>query len=114
MNLIQNVTPDPSQKTTLILPDGSSFDLELVFMPMQYAWVITKLSYQTFTVCGIRVVCSPNLLFQFSTQLPFGLACFTVDNRDPSLIQDFSSGNAKLYVLTAAEVLAYQQALRGA
>lgn len=112
-SLIQQITDDSFQQQTLILPDGSSFLLQLYFMPMQYAWVITALTYKSFTLNGFRVSNSPNMLQQYCNQLPFGLACFSTQNREPSQQQDFSSGASQLYVLTAAEVAEYTEFLAG-
>jgi hypothetical protein len=108
MNLIQQITSDPFQQQTLILPDGSSFLLQMYWAPQQYSWAITQLVYKSFTLNGLRISNSPNMLNQFQNQLPFGLACFSTNNREPSQQQDFSSGASQLYVLTAAEVAQYQ------
>lgn len=109
MYLIQQITSDPLQKQTLILPDGTSLSLTLYFMPMQYAWVITELVYGDFLLQGVRISNSPNILYQFQNQIPFGLACYSTQNREPTQQQDFSSGASKLYILDAAEVAAYTE-----
>lgn len=104
MYQVQNITSDPYQKQTLSLPDGSSVGLTIRFIPMQYGWFIQELSYKTFTLQGFRIINSPNMLHQFRNQLPFGLGCFTVADREPSLAEDFSSLQTVLYILSAAEV----------
>ena len=111
MNLIQQITDDPFQEQTLILPNGNTFLLQMYFMPMQYAWIITELTYMDFTLTGFRITNSPNILQQYRNQLPFGIGCFSTDNREPTQLTDFSSGNSELYVLTAAEVTQYQALL---
>lgn len=113
MNIIQQITTDPLQKQTIILADGTSFALTLNFKPMQFGWFITELVYGNFTLQGMRVCVSPNILHQFRNQIPFGIACFTTDSREPSLQADFSSGTAKLYLLSAAEVIQYTEILNG-
>lgn len=112
---IQQITTDPLQKTTVILPDGTTFALTIQFMPQQYGWFIDELAYAKngFKIQGARICVSPNLLYQFRNQIPFGLAVFTNDNNEPTLQEDFSSGYANLYVLTAAEVAAYTAFLAG-
>ena len=65
----------------------------------------------TFTLNGLRITNSPNMLNQWKNILPFGLACFSTANREPSLQQDFASGNSVLYVLTQAEVTQYSEFL---
>lgn len=111
MNLIQQITSDPVQRQTLILPDGTSLSMVIRFVPMQYGWFINSLIYQTFTLNGLRITNSPNMLQQFRNQIPFGLACFTTNNREPSQQQDFSSGTSKLFLLSAAEVASYNEML---
>jgi hypothetical protein len=107
MFLIQQITNDPLQKQTLILPDGTSLSLTVNFVPMQYGWFITSLIYGSFILNGLRITNSPNMLHQFKNQIPFGLACFSTNNREPSQQEDFSSGTSQLYILNAAEVAQY-------
>lgn len=113
MNLVTGVTSDPYQQQQVILPDGSNFLLTMRFVPMQFGWFITELTYtpNDFTLRGLRITASPNMLNQWRNLIPFGLGCFTQKNREPALQQDFSSGAAQLYVLTEAECLAYVEAL---
>jgi hypothetical protein len=111
MYLIQQVTTDALQKQTLNLPDGTQVSITLQFVPMQFGWFIRTLTYGTFTLTGLRVTNSPNMLNQFRNQLPFGLACYSQGNREPSQQQDFSSGASKIYVLTQAETAAYAELL---
>ncbi len=112
MNLIQRVTSNPLQTQTLILDDGSAVVLTIYFRPMQFGWFINQITHGDFVLSGMRIVNSPNLLNQFRNQIPFGLACFSTNNREPQLQQDFSSSASKLYILTAAEVDEYAEYLR--
>lgn len=113
MNLITNVTSDTLQTQKIILADGSQALLTLNFKPMQYGWFINELSYGNVTINGMRVCVSPNILFQFKNQLPFGIACFSTASREPSQQNDFVSGNANLYLLTAAEVNDFSEFISG-
>lgn len=110
---IQRITNAALQQHTLVLPDGTSFSMTLYFIPMQYGWFITNLTYGTFVLTGMRISNSPNMLYQFQNILPFGLACFSVANREPSLQEDFMSGASKLYILTEAECEEYAAYIRG-
>lgn len=110
---VNQILSQPRQTQTLTLPDGSSVVLEIYFRPMQYGWFLNNLTYNTFLLQSLRITNSPNMLHQWRNLIPFGLACFSVDNREPSLIQDFSSGNSTLYILTAAEVEQYTEFLSG-
>ncbi len=111
MLLIQQITAAPLQKQTLVLHDGTTVTLTLYFRPMQFGWFINDLVYGDFTLHGLRITNSPNMLNQFRHQLPFGLGCFSAANREPSQQQDFSSGASKLYILTQAEVTEYAEFL---
>lgn len=111
MNLIQQITADPLQKQTIVIADGTSFDITMYFVPMQYSWFIQELVYGTFTLEGFRIFNSPNMLHQYRNRLPFGLGCYTVGGREPSQQQDFSSAASKIYVLTAAEVAEFESYL---
>lgn len=114
MFIIQQITSDPLQKQTLILTDGTSLQLTLYFRPLQYGWFINELVYQNFTLQGLRLTVSPNMLRQFKNQIPFGLGCFANNvSREPSQQQDFSSGAFSLYILSKAEVAQYENTLAG-
>lgn len=108
MYLVQNITADPLQNQTLILDDGTSISLTLYYMPQQYGWFIYSMVYQGFTLQGFRIINSPNMLYQYGNQIPFGLACYTQGNREPTQLEDFSSSASTMYILTAAEVEQYQ------
>ena len=107
MYLIQQITTDPLQTQTLILPDGSQANLTISFAPQQYAWFILNLTYGTFVLEGMQITTNPNMLNQWRNSLPFGLACFVDGNREPTQQQDFASGAAKLYLLSQSEVSDY-------
>lgn len=111
MLLIQQITTDPLQKQVLVLQDGTTVSLELYFRPQQTGWFVNEMVYGDFILRGLRITNSPNMLNQFRNQLPFGFACFSSANREPSQQEDFSSGASKLYILTQAEVLAYAEFL---
>ena len=113
MYIIQQITNDPKQSQILILPDGSLLTLQIYFSQMQQGWFITNLTYGTFTINGLRITNIPNMLNQFRNQIPFGLACFTTASREPSLQEDFSSGNSILYILDQTEVAQYASILSG-
>lgn len=110
---VTSITNDPYQKQTLFLPNGQSVVLFLYFRPMQFGWFIPELRYQDFVIKGLRITNSPNMLFQFMNQIPFGLACYSKENREPTLQDDFSSGNSVLYILTEDECQAYLEFVRG-
>lgn len=111
MFIIQQITSDPLQKQTLILPDGSQLQLTIYFVPMQFGWFITNLTYGDFQINGLRITNSPNMLNQFRNIIPFGLACYSVQNREPTQQEDFSSGTSQLFILSQAECAQYAELL---
>jgi hypothetical protein len=110
---VTNISDDAKQQQTLVLPSGEVIVFAIEFVPMQYGWFITELTYLEFTLSGMRLCISPNLLRQYKNQLPFGLCLQSIDDREPALQQDFSSGNIKMYVLTEEEVQQYEDFLNG-
>ena len=96
MFIIQQITDDPLQQMTLVLQDGSSFTMTLYYISQQEVWFITNLTYNSFTLNGLRITTSPNMLNQFRNQIPFGLACYTVNNREPTQLEDFASANSTI------------------
>jgi hypothetical protein len=110
---IQKITTNPYQKQTLILDNGLDLSITLYFAPMQFGWFIRELLYPDFELRGIRVTNSPNILNQWRNLIPFGLACFSTANREPSLQDDFVSGASKLYILSEEEVQEYAEYLTG-
>lgn len=111
MNKINQVTNDTRQRQTVPLDDGSTFEIAIYFMPMQYGWFIEELIYGDFKITCMRIVNSPNILHQFKNQLPFGLACISNEDREPALQDDFSSGASSLFVLSSTEVKEYEDYL---
>lgn len=112
MEIIQQVTSNALQRQTVVMSTGIAFTIEIYFRSMQQGWFINSLTYADFELNGMRIVNSPNMLNQWRNLLPFGLACFSTANREPSLIDDFSSGASVLYALTPAEVEEYTEFLR--
>lgn len=110
---IQQVTNDTFQKQVLILGDGTQLTMFIYFRPQQFGWFISELSYQGFILQGLRITNSPNFLHQFRNKIPFGMACFSTSNREPTQQDDFSSGQSILYILSAAEVAEYTRYLSG-
>lgn len=109
---IEQVTSDSLQQQTLILEDGSSLSLTIYFMPMQFGWFIRNLTYGDFVINNLRIVNTGNMLHQWKNKLPFGIACFSKENREPSQQEDFSSGNSELFILSESEVEDFEDFLR--
>lgn len=111
MYSIPAITAQPTQQLTVILPDGSQMVMTMYFVPLQYGWFITNLTWNDFTLNSLRITTSPNMLNQWRNLLTFGLGCFTLDQQEPTQQQDFSSGYAALYILDSSEIVEYAEAL---
>lgn len=113
MNLIPNVSADPLQLRTVVLDTGSVFTFTMYYVPQQFGWFITNITYGTFQIDSIRITNNPNMLYQFQHLIPFGLGCFSKSQREPTQQQDFASGSSSLYLLTQAECVAYSEYIKG-
>lgn len=107
MKKIETITNDALQNQTLTLENGTRFTIVIYFVDLQKGWFINELTYGDFTLRGVRITNSPNFLHQFRNLIPFGLACFSKQNREPMLIDDFSSGNSAIYILNDSEITEY-------
>lgn len=110
---IQNITDYPNQGKSLVLPDGTRIQIEIQFFPLRKCWFINRLTYEDFVLNTFKIVAGVNILRQFKNQIPFGLGCYSPDQRDPQFAEDFSEGNIELFILTQEEVQAYEDSLNG-
>ncbi len=112
MTQVDNITNVANQTTQLILPDGSILTLQLFYNGSTERWTM-NVSHTLLTVNGINLSCYPNMLREWRNLIPFGLACTTLSGYDPTDINDFTNGNAQLYVLTEAEVKDVEETVFG-
>ncbi len=108
MQLIQQITTNPLQKQVLILETGLQLSFTLYFRPRQQGWFFNELIYDDFTLYGMRVTNNMNLLMPWKNKLPFGIACLSTANREPSLQEDFATGASKLYIMTAVDLVEFE------
>lgn len=101
---ITGLKASADQSLTIADPNGGGpIKLRLVYRPRLQEWFI-DIEFGAFILNGFRLALCPNRLSQFVNRVPFGLAVITTYGLDPFLINDFSSGTASLYLLTAEEV----------
>lgn len=102
------ITNDSLQKHTIIIPElGTSFKVEIYFVPMQYGWFIKELTYNDFTIRNIRITNNLQLLHQWRNRLPFGLSCISKEDREPMFQNDFSEDHSILRLVDSSEVIEY-------
>lgn len=100
---VTSLTNDPAQEHQVFLPDGEPLGLKIRFQEQQHAWIIEELKYKDVYIYGIHIVDNLNLLYQYSSKLPFGLSCASSNGIGPSFIDDFADRISILYILTEEE-----------
>ena len=104
MKIIDRINDSAFQKMTLLTEEtGEKIFCTLSYLPTQFQWVL-DIQYQDFTLNGISVLNSPNILRGYKNILSFGIGISTNDGFDPYYIEDFSSGRAQFYLLNTADV----------
>lgn len=108
------LTADARQKHQIGIPTlGSTFDLSLYFISQQNGWFITELKFEEIKIKNLRICNNLQILYQYRFILPFGLACISVDDREPMFIQDFFQKKSKLMLLDSTEVEEYTDSIYG-
>lgn len=104
MLYINKITNAPSQKMNLTGLPNITIEMSLRFMPRVQKWIM-GVSWSDFSVQGIAVVTSLNMLNQFRNKIPFGITCYTSSGLDPFSVDDFVAQSSNLYLLDAADVI---------
>lgn len=108
MYAINQLTDAAFQTTDLQMPDGSTATLNLYYRASTPRWFFDFVHPSIPPLggaYGMGLVTFPNLLRPWQNLVPFGFACVTNDGQDPVGSEDFVTGYATLYILTAADVL---------
>lgn len=82
---------------------GGTAQITMYYRLAVQAWFIDVVAGD-FELYGYKLYNSPNVLFQYSGVLNFGLACAVSDGGEPFLVNDFSTGRAVLSVLSPDEM----------
>lgn len=103
MKLITGITSDYKQRASVLLEDGTTVYINLVYVVQQTGW-FADILWDTKQINSLRLTTSPNLLLKWKNLLPFGLMVLTNNNQEPLNVTDFATGTAKLYLLNADDV----------
>lgn len=103
MKQIQGLTSQPKQQFTIPLVDGSRVSCYMEYRTQQSGWFL-DLTWQDWTLNGMRVFASPNMLRQWQDIIPFGLAVLTTGNVEPLNSTDFSDATAVMVLLEGADI----------
>lgn len=108
MNTLQGFTSQPKQSMSFVLPDGSTVFMLIQYRQQQVGW-FADLAWQSWTLNGLRLTSSPNLLQQYQNVIPFGLAIISANNVEPLNVTDFSDGTSVVWLLNADDVALVNQ-----
>ena len=103
MKQIQGLTSQPKQQFTIPLTDGSRVSAYLEYRAQQTGWFL-DLTWQDWTLNGLRVTASPNILRQWQNVIPFGLSVLTSGNVEPLNLPDFSTATAVMMLLEGPDI----------
>lgn len=103
MKHLTKITDDPKQSFRVQFDTGEVLTLYLEYKKNLKGWYYTA-ELNDVTFYTRRVVRSPNMLRQFKNIITYGIACTTSDGLEPIFVDDFSSGRANIYILSAADV----------
>lgn len=108
MNRIDNLSNQASQTVKIPLSDGTIVVFNFKYLPAVQRWVF-GLQHANFTLNGVGLSASPNVLRPWKNVIPFGLACTSIDGLDPLFSDDFKTGRISLFVLSEADVLEIEE-----
>lgn len=102
MKEITGLTDNSKQSLIFVLENNTTFTLYLEFRSNINSWFysITK---DNFILNNKKLVMSPNILFQFTNILNFGISVLVNDGQDPSAIDDFINERVRLFVIENSE-----------
>lgn len=103
MRYINSITDYANQTFDIVIVGYDTATVSLVYKPLQYGWFMDVV-WGNFSAYSIRLVCGPNVLGQFKTQIPFGIAIGGVAGIDPYLQNSFANGDSAFYVLDETEI----------
>ena len=103
MIVLEGIQNLGTQTLRTFASDGSTIEITLSYRPAIQMW-FADIVNDDFSVYGMRVCNSPNLLQQYSKLIPFGINVNIPDGSEPFLVNDFSTGRVELGILTSDEV----------
>lgn len=105
MQVITSLTSSPNQFHELVLEDNKIAKLTLRYYPRMFGW-FCDIEFQDIVINNMKLVLHPNILRQFKSKLPFGLAIY-VDNGspvEPFQITDFQTRRVNMAILNEDEI----------
>lgn len=105
MQVITSLTTSANQFHELVLDNNQSAKFTLRYYPRMFSWFF-DIEYEDIVINNVKLVLHPNILRQFKSKLPFGLAIYTDNGSlvEPFQITDFQTGRVYLAILNSDEV----------
>lgn len=103
MKQIQGLSSQYKQQFTIPLTDGSRVSAYMEYRAQQTGWFL-NLVWEDWTLNGLRITASPNILRPWQNVIPFGLAVLTSSNVEPLNNTDFSTGVAVMMLLEGEDI----------
>lgn len=107
MYQIMSLGNEPKQEIIMMINSRARIVLNFEYKANQLGWFF-GFKYKDINYQNIRLTTSFNILRAYRNYLPFGLRCDTVDNNEPTNINDFINGYAKVYLLEQNDVEAIE------
>ena len=105
------ITQEPKQELGLILENGERIVLYIKYIMNFTGWYLISFTYQAKTkYVNKRITLNPNLLTQFYNLIPFGLACLSNDDVEPTYQDDFSDNRVVLVLTEKTDTATLEEA----
>lgn len=78
--------------------DKVSYKLYFNYNTTRQSWFVDVIS-EDFKICGIKVLCMPNILRQWQSKLKFGIGIVADNELDPFFSQDFAAERARIFLI---------------
>lgn len=103
MKTLTGIKATGKQRLQTAISNGDFIEIVLYYLTATKQWKM-DLTYKDFQLNGQRVYNGLNLLCQYESILPFGIAVQVTDGGEPFLINDFTSGRVRMSLLSPEEV----------
>lgn len=112
MTRITRITSEPVQKFKIAVTGGQLAEFRLTYNPAIQMWFMDT-AIDGKEVNGIRICVSLNILCQYRNKLGYGVLIEVDDGSEVFLINDFSSGRAKFYILETEDLNRLENIIQG-
>ena len=111
MLILKNTFNNSSKQTkTIILPDGSSFKMNLYYKSLTSAWYFDIIyNNLNFTLLNQKLTNNLNALNPFKNKLNFGLSFVVSDGGELWYPDDFENGRVKAYLLDKEDLIKFDE-----